>query len=74
MSDLLVIAYRTEPRAEEVRSRLLGMQKEYLTDLGNAIIAVKQPNGQVKLNQLLSPAAAGAASGAQAAVEAAPAA
>jgi len=64
MADLLVIAYPTEARAEEVRNRLLGMQKEYLIDLGDAVVAVKQPNGQVKLNQLFSPAAAGAASGA----------
>lgn len=64
MSDLLVIAYPTEARAEEVRNRLLGMQKEYLIELGDAVVAVKQPNGQVKLNQLFSPVAAGAASGA----------
>jgi uncharacterized membrane protein len=64
MADLLVIAYPTEAKAEEVRSRLLGMQKEYLIQLGDAVVAVKQPDGQVKLNQLFSPAAAGAASGA----------
>ncbi|MDN3568977.1 DUF1269 domain-containing protein [Paeniroseomonas aquatica] len=64
MADLLVIAYPTEPQAEQVRSRLLGMQKEYLIELGDAVVAVKQPDGQVKLNQLFSPAAAGAASGA----------
>jgi len=64
MADLLVIAYPTEARAEEVRNRLLGMQKEYLIELGDAVVAVKQPDGQVKLNQIFSPAAAGAASGA----------
>ncbi|MBX6744628.1 MAG: hypothetical protein IRY87_21570 [Acetobacteraceae bacterium] len=61
MSDLLVIAYRTEPRAEEMHNRLPGMQKEYLIDLGYAVVAVTQPNGQMKLNQLFSPAAASAA-------------
>jgi|SRR5690349_15945282 len=64
MSDLLVISYPSEAKAEEVRSRLLDMQKEYLIELGDAVVAVKQPNGQVKLNQLFSPVAAGAASGA----------
>jgi uncharacterized membrane protein len=64
MADLLVVAFPTEARAEEVRTRLLGMQKEYLIELGDAVVAVKQPDGQVKLNQLFSPAAAGAASGA----------
>jgi uncharacterized membrane protein len=64
MADLLVIAYPTEAEAEQVRSRLLGMQKEYLIELGDAVVAVKQPNGTVKLNQLFEPAAAGAATGA----------
>jgi uncharacterized membrane protein len=64
MADLLVIAYPTEAQAEQVRSRLLGMQKEYLIELGDAVVAVKQQDGQVKLNQLFSPVAAGAASGA----------
>jgi uncharacterized membrane protein len=64
MADLLVIAYPTEARAEEVRTRLLEMQKEYLIELGDAVVAVKQPDGKVKLNQLFSPVAAGAASGA----------
>jgi uncharacterized membrane protein len=39
------------------------MQKQYLIELGDAVIAVKQPNARVKLNQLFSPTASGAASG-----------
>ena len=42
--------------AHPLRSRLLGMQKEYLIELGDAVVAVKQADGQVKLNQLFSPA------------------
>src|SRR5690242_11039251 len=64
MADLVVVAFPSEEKAEEVRQKLLGMQKEYLIELGDAVVAVKQPNGQVKLNQLFSPVAAGAASGA----------
>lgn len=64
MADLLVIAFPTEARAEEVRSKLLGMQREYLLELGDAVVAAKQPDGTVKLNQLFQPVAAGAASGA----------
>src|SRR5829696_6609701 len=48
MADLLVIAYPTEAKAEEVRSRMLGMQQEYLIELGDAVVAVKQADGQVK--------------------------
>ncbi|MBC9207858.1 DUF1269 domain-containing protein [Roseomonas aerophila] len=64
MSDLLVISFPTEAQAEDVRKKLLGMQKEYLIELGDAVVAVKQPDGHVKLNQLLQPVAAGAVSGA----------
>ena len=64
MSDLVSIAFPTEVAAEEVRKKLLDMQQEYLIELGDAVIAVKQPNGGVKLNQLFHPTAAGAATGA----------
>ena len=63
MSDLVVIAFPSEAKAEEVRHKLLAMQNEYLIELADAVIAVKQPNGSVKLNQLFHPTAAGALSG-----------
>jgi uncharacterized membrane protein len=64
MADLVAVAFPTEEKAEEVRHKLLDMQREYLIELGDAVVAVKQPNGRVKLNQLYHPAAAGAAGGA----------
>jgi uncharacterized membrane protein len=54
MSDLVVIEFPSESRAEAVRQRLLDMQ-DYLIDLGDAVIAVKQPDGRIKLNQLFDP-------------------
>ena len=41
MSDLLVIEFPTEAQAEEVRKKLLGMQTEYLIELGDAVVATK---------------------------------
>src|SRR5580704_1218755 len=64
MADLVEIAFPSEQKAEEVRQKLLDMQKEYLIELGDAVIAVKQPNGHVKLNQLFNPTASGALGGA----------
>ena len=64
MSDLLVIEFPSEAKAEGVRETLLAMQKEYLIELGDAVVAVKEANGRVKLNQLFQPVAQGAASGA----------
>ena len=63
MADLVVIAFPNEARAEEVRQKLLAMQKEYLIELGDAVIAVKDAKGRIKLNQLLNTTAAAAVSG-----------
>jgi len=64
MADLLVIAYDTEAQAEEARTRLFGLQREYLIELSDAVVAIKRDDGTVKLNQVFQPVAAGAAGGA----------
>jgi len=63
MSDLIVIVYPSEAKAEEVRNRLVALQKEYLITLGDAVIATKTDAGKIKLNQMVSTTAAGAVSG-----------
>ena len=63
MSDLIVIVYPSEQKAEEVRQRLFKLQKEYLITINDAVIAVKTEAGAVKLNQLVNTTAVGAASG-----------
>ena len=63
MSDLIVIAFPSEDKAEAVRQKVLTMQQEYLIELGDAVVAVKQPGGHVKLNQMFHTTAAGAAAG-----------
>jgi uncharacterized membrane protein len=39
------------------------MQKTYLIELEDAVVAVRQPDGKVRLNQMFNPTVAGAASG-----------
>ncbi|WP_142781129.1 DUF1269 domain-containing protein [Agrobacterium sp. T29] len=63
MSDLIVIVYPTEDKAEAIREKLLNLQKEYLIELSDAVIAVKQGNGRVKLVQLMNTTAISAVSG-----------
>ncbi len=63
MSDLIVIVYPTESKAEEVRQTLLGLQKEYVIKLGDAVIATKTNAGKIKLNQLINTTTTGAVSG-----------
>ena len=64
MADLIVIAYPDEKTAEAARSKLLQLQKEYLIELGDAVIAERMQDGSVKLHQLINTTAAGAAGGA----------
>jgi uncharacterized membrane protein len=63
MSDVVVVEFPTEAKAEEVRQKLLDMQREYLIELEDAVVAIKQPSGRIKLNQLFHPTVAGAAYG-----------
>lgn len=63
MSDLVVIVYPTEAKAEEVRQRLFELQKQFLITLSDAVIATKTDSGKIKLNQIVNTTAAGAASG-----------
>src|SRR5688572_26946976 len=63
MAELVVIAFPNEAKAEEVRQKLFAMQKDYLIELSDAVIAVKNDHGRVKLNQIINTTAAGAVSG-----------
>lgn len=63
MSDLVAIVYPSEAKAEEVRQRLLNLQKEYLITISDAVIAVKTDSGGIKLNQLVNTTSMGAVTG-----------
>lgn len=63
MADLVAIEYDDMFKAQEVRLALLKMQREYLVDLEDAVVAVKDENGKVKLHQAVNMTAAGAARG-----------
>ena len=63
MSTLVVIEYDDEFKAEEVRLMLQKMQKDYLIDMEDAVVVVKDQKGKIKLHQMYSLTAAGAAGG-----------
>jgi len=63
MATLVVIDYESEVKAEEVRLALLKMQKEYLIDLADAVVVVRDDKGKVRLRQLYNLTAAGAVTG-----------
>jgi uncharacterized membrane protein len=63
MTDLVVISYDDPFSAEEVRLRLCKLQRDYLIDLEDAVVAVKDDKGKIKLNQMHNLTTAGAVSG-----------
>jgi uncharacterized membrane protein len=63
MSTLVVIGYNDLFKAEEVRLKLLKMQKDYLVDLEDAVVATKDQKGKVKLHQIYHLTGAGAVTG-----------
>ena len=52
MSKLIVVSYDDELKAEQVRLDFLKMQKSYLVELEDAVVAVKKQDGKVKLRQM----------------------
>jgi len=63
MSTLVVVSYTEPYRAEEVRLMLRKLQKDYLIDLEDAVVAVKDEKGKVKLHQAINLTGFGAVSG-----------
>ena len=62
MADLVAIGYDDMFKAQEVRLTLLKLQEQYLIDMDDAVVAVKDENGKVKRHQATNMTAAGAAS------------
>jgi uncharacterized membrane protein len=63
MNTLVVIGYKDIDQAEEVRLKLRKLHRDYLIDLDDAVVAVKDAAGKIKLHQAVSLTAAGASSG-----------
>jgi uncharacterized membrane protein len=63
MSTFAAIAYDEPHKAQEVRLALVKLQQEYLIDIEDAVVAVKNEEGKIKLHQAVNLTAAGAVSG-----------
>jgi uncharacterized membrane protein len=63
MSTLVVVGYDDPYKAEEVRLKLRRLQSEYLLDLADVVVAVKDERGKVKLHQSVNLNADGTISG-----------
>jgi uncharacterized membrane protein len=63
MAELVAIAFEKPDEADRVLTELARLQKEYLIDLEDAVVAVRQPDGNVQLKQSINLIGVGAASG-----------
>ncbi|MDX3926574.1 MAG: DUF1269 domain-containing protein [Shinella sp.] len=63
MSDLIVVGFDTTEEADKVLLRLNNLKKEYLVDLEDAVVVVRDGEGKVHLKQSFNLAAIGATSG-----------
>ena len=63
MSTLVAVGYDEPYQADEVLLKLRKLQKDYLLDLEDAAVAIKDQQGKVKLHQTVNLTAAGAIRG-----------
>ncbi len=64
MSELIVLAFKNETGAADVRDRLFDMQKQHLIHLADAAVVIRRQDGKVKVKQAVSLVGAGALGGA----------
>jgi uncharacterized membrane protein len=64
MGTLVVLAFKDETSAAQMRDKLAGLQKQHLISLSDAAIVVRRQDGKVKVNQAVSLVGTGALGGA----------
>ena len=63
MSDLVVVGFDDPHGADRVLTDLNRLQKEYLVDLEDAVVATRDPDGKLRLKQSIDLVGTGAATG-----------
>jgi uncharacterized membrane protein len=64
MSELIVVAFDSPTEADSALTELQRLQKEYLVDLEDAVVVVREPDGRLRVKQSVDLVGAGAATGA----------
>ena len=64
MATMVVLAFKDETSAEQMRDRLASLQKLQLISLSDAAVVVRRQDGKVKVKQAVSLVGAGAVGGA----------
>lgn len=63
MAELVAVGFDNPQEADRVLTKLARLQREYLIDLEDAVVAIRQPDGKVNLKQSINLIGVGAASG-----------
>jgi uncharacterized membrane protein len=63
MAELVAVAFDNPQEADRALTELMRLQREYLVDLEDAVVVIRQPDGKVNLKQSFNLVGAGAASG-----------
>src|SRR4051812_15560642 len=63
MAELVVVGFEDPHEADRALTELARLQREYLIDLEDAVVAIRGPDGKLQLKQSVDLVGAGAASG-----------
>jgi uncharacterized membrane protein len=63
MAELVIVGFDNPTDADRVLTELTRLQKEYLIDLEDAVVAIRSPDGAVRIKQSVNLVSLGAASG-----------
>lgn len=63
MAELVIVGFETPTEADRVLTELARLQREYLIDLEDAVVAIRGDDGKLQLKQSINLVGAGAASG-----------
>lgn len=63
MNTLIAVSFEDKNKATEVLNKLVGLQRDYLLDLEDAVVAIRDEEGKVKIKQSVDLTAEGAVRG-----------
>lgn len=63
MAELVAVGFDNPQEADRALTELSRLQREYLVDLEDAVVVIRQPDGKINLKQSINLIGAGAASG-----------
>ena len=63
MSELVVVGFKNTEEADRALTELVRLTKEHLIDLEDAVVAIRSPDGTVRIKQSINLVGLGAAQG-----------